>query len=257
MQSARHGLVALISAAWLAVVLTPPAPSTAASSVDLLGWAQVNIQPDRIFGLEPSVAAEVLQRATRLDALPDGYAPSDLIDTSSAGLPAMGVQRIRRLIVDDTRALIDSAGAAGYDLYVGSGFRSQAYQQEIFRAQIGRFGSAELAERYSARPGHSQHQLGTTIDFTSTFRGFRGSDAAQWLELHAHEFGFILPYTEASRTCTGYIDEPWHARWVGRQLASGLQGLGYQVWTDQCADDAVAAVRLAAGLDLRDSGSAR
>ena len=240
-------LVALVLATVLAAVRLPAGPAHAAS-VDLLSWAQVNVQGDSVFGLAPPLADEVLQRATRLDALPDGYAPRDLVDTGSVGLPAMGVQRIRRLIIDDTRALIDAAGQAGYDLYVGSGFRSQANQEEIFRAQLGRFGSPELAERYSARPGHSQHQLGTAIDFSSAFRGFRGSEAAEWLRLHAHEFGFILPYTAASQPCTGYIDEPWHARWVGRPLASALQGLHYQDWTDQCADEAIAAVRVAAGL---------
>jgi D-alanyl-D-alanine carboxypeptidase len=193
------------------------------------------------------VADEVLLRATRLDALPDGYAPRDLVDTLSAGIRADGSQRLRSLIVPDTRAMIAAASADGCDLYVGSGFRSQAYQAQVFAAQTARFGNPDMAERYSARAGHSQHQLGTTIDFTSAFRGFRGSDAAVWLQGHAHEYGFVLPYTPTSQACTGYIDEPWHARWVGVPLATSLQALDYQDWTDQCADDAIAAVRLAAG----------
>ena len=225
----------------------------AAAALDLLAWAQAGIERSdgavvSIFGLDPGAADAVLLRATRSDALPDGYAPPDLVDTLSAGLPASGSQRVRALIVPDARRLIVAAGEAGNDLYVGSGFRSQAYQAEVFAAQTARFGSPDTAERYSARPGHSQHQLGTTIDFTSAFRGFRGSDAATWLQAHAHEYGFVLPYSEASQACTGYIDEPWHARWVGQPLASSLQALGYQEWTDQCADDAIAAVRTAAGL---------
>ena len=227
----------------------------ATESLDLNSWARAGLErspaPESglvsVFGLDPSVADEVLLRATRVDALPDGYAPPDLVDTLSAGIPADGSQRIRSLIVPDTRRLIASAAEAGCDLYIGSGFRSQAYQAQVFAAQTARFGNPDTAERYSARPGHSQHQLGTTIDFTSAFRGFRGSDAAAWLQAHAHEFGFILPYTPASQACTGYIDEPWHARWVGPHLASSLQALDYQSWTDQCADDAIAAVRLAAG----------
>jgi zinc D-Ala-D-Ala carboxypeptidase len=230
-----------------------PSPRVWAAPVDLQAWAQVGIERGasnelvRVVGLEPELADVVLLRATRQDALPDGYAPPDLVDTLSAALPASGAQRLRALIVPHTRRLILAAGEDGHDLYVGSGFRSQAYQAEVFTAQTARFGNPDIAERYSARPGHSQHQLGTTIDFTSAFRGFRGSDAAAWLQAHAHEFGFVLPYTEASQACTGYIDEPWHARWVGVPLATSLQTLGYQAWTDQCADDAIAAVRQAAG----------
>jgi LAS superfamily LD-carboxypeptidase LdcB len=258
MELARRQLLVALGASLAAVVARQGGAHAAqrlgSTRLDLNSWARSGLQATdgglvaSVFGLEPGLADEVLLPATRLDALPDGYAPRDLVDTRSAGIPAEGSQRIRALVVPDARRLIASASEAGYDLYVGSGFRSQAYQAQVFAAQTARFGDPETAERYSARPGHSQHQLGTTIDFTSTFRGFRGSDAAGWLQAHAHEFGFVLPYTPASQACTGYIDEPWHARWVGPALSTSLQALGYQDWTDQCADDAVAAVRLAAGL---------
>jgi D-alanyl-D-alanine carboxypeptidase len=192
-----------------------------------------------VFDLDPSTAAEVLQPATQADALPDGYAPSDLVNVGSRGLPASGAQLIRALILEDTRALIEAARAEGHDLYVGSGFRSQAYQVAVFAAQTARWGDADTANRYSARPGHSQHQLGTTIDFTVSFRDFRGSPAAMWLQNNAHEFGFVLPYTPASVDHTGYVDEPWHVRWVGASLAARLQSAGYQTWPDLTADDAI------------------
>jgi LAS superfamily LD-carboxypeptidase LdcB len=248
-EAGRRQFLVGLSAAVAALYLS----RAGAAGLDLNGWARVGLVFSTdglvsVFGLDPSVADEVLLRATRSDALPDGYAPHDLVDTRSAGIPADGSQRIRSLIVPDTSRMIAAASADGCDLYVGSGFRSQTYQAQVFAAQTARFGNPDMAERYSARPGHSQHQLGTTIDFTSAFRGFRGSDTAAWLQAHAHEYGFVLPYTPASQTCTGYIDEPWHARWVGVPLASSLQALGYQTWEDQCADDAIAAVRLAAGL---------
>jgi D-alanyl-D-alanine carboxypeptidase len=191
-------------------------------------------------GLEPDVAAEVLLPATRLEGLPDGYAPHDLVSASANGLPSNGYQLLRKLIVEDTRAFIEAASAEGHDLYIGSGFRSQAYQQAVFAAQTARWGDEETANRYSARAGHSQHQLGTTIDFTNTFRGFRGSPAASWLSDNAHLFGFVVPYTPASSPLTGYVDEPWHCRWVGSTLAAQLQALGYQNWTSATADDALA-----------------
>jgi zinc D-Ala-D-Ala carboxypeptidase len=203
----------------------------------------------RVFGLPPEVADDVLLRATRDDALPDGYRPGDLVSAATRGLPTSGDQLIRALIVDDTRALIANAANGGLELYVGSGFRSQAYQASVFSAQVARWGDSDTANRYSARAGHSQHQLGTTIDFTVSFRAFRDSPAPTWLRENAHRFGFILPYTAAAAERTGYVDEPWHARWVGTALASRLQSVGYQDWTDRDADDAVAQVRTEAGLD--------
>jgi D-alanyl-D-alanine carboxypeptidase len=153
------------------------------------------------------------------------------------------------LVVEDTRALIASAADDGVDVYVGSGYRSKAYQTAVFAAQVQRWGDLDTANRYSAQPGHSQHQLGTTIDFTSSFAAFRRGPAPDWLRDNAHRFGFLLPYTPTSVWLTGYVDEPWHARWVGAELASQLQSLGYQDWLALSADDVVALVRAEAGLD--------
>lgn len=196
-----------------------------------------------VFGLDPDVAREVLLPATKTDALPDGYAPDDQASAAASGIPAAGRQLVRALILDDTRALVQAAARDGQRLYIGSGFRSQAYQVEVFAAQVARRGDADTANRYSARAGHSQHQLGTTIDFTNDFATFRGSDAPAWLRDNAHIFGFVLPYTSAASDRTGYVDEPWHARWVGRALATQLQSVGYQDWSDLDADDVVALVR--------------
>ena len=115
--------------------------------------------------------------------------------------------------------------------------------------QTARWGDPETANRYSARPGYSQHQLGTTLDLTVSFRDFRTGPAPDWLRDHAHEFGFVLPYTAAATDRTGYVDEPWHARWVGAALASQLHAAGYHDWVDVDADDAIALVRQESGLD--------
>jgi LAS superfamily LD-carboxypeptidase LdcB len=218
-------------------------------------WVRSGIERDDsgavrgVFGLNTRASDEILLRATRTDALPDGYAPSDVVSASARGIPSVGGQLVRAVIVDETRALVEAARRDGYSLYVGSGYRSRSYQVAIFAAQVARWGDEEVANRYSARPGHSQHQLGTTIDFTNDFRSFRGSDASAWLRDNAHRFGFVLPYTAASTPLTGYIDEPWHARWVGQALASQIQSAGYQEWTDIDVDDVISLVRTEAALD--------
>jgi len=211
-------------------------------------WVRAGVERDQsggvsvVFGLQADLAREVLLPATQADALPDGYMPADLASANAHGIPSVGHQLLRALILDDTRALVQLAANDGQQLYVGSGFRSQAYQVDVFAAQVARWGDEDIANRYSARPGHSQHQLGTTIDFTNDFRTFRTSDAPGWLRDNAHRFGFVLPYTAAASSRTGYVDEPWHARWVGQPLATRLQAAGYLDWTDLDADDIVALV---------------
>jgi len=238
------GLAVPLARAWPALPVSAAVPDLRALVRDGL-----DADPSSIFGLPPEVANEVLLRATRDDALPDGYQPRDLVNAAARGLATSGQQLIRALILDDTRGLIDAAASAGLDLNVGSGFRSQADQAAVFLAQTSRWGDPETANRYSARPGHSQHQLGTTIDFTISFRAFRESDAPAWLRANAHRFGFVLPYTAAATERTGYVDEPWHGRWVGQPLASAMNVAGYHDWTDVDADDVLSAIRIESGLD--------
>ncbi len=89
------------------------------------------------------------------------------------------------------------------------------------------------ANRYSAMAGHSEHQLGTVIDVsTSELRGalddaFAGTETGKWLAGHADEFGFAFSYPEGKENLTGYMWEPWHLRWVGPPAARALVAAGY------------------------------
>jgi len=74
----------------------------------------------------------------------------------------------------------------------------------------------EAADLYSAKPGTSQHQLGTTVDFGSIDDSFAYTEAGKWLFAHADEFGFSLSYPENGLSITGYQYESWHYRYIGR-----------------------------------------
>ena len=181
--------------------------------------------------------------ATREQSLPDGYEPPDLAFAAEAGIPQQGWQQLRALIIPDTLALVEAARADGLRLVVSSGYRSSAAQASTYRYWVGVRGQ-EAADRVSARPGHSQHQLGTAIDFNfGALGGFATSPAGLWLWDHAHEYGFVFPYTVASVAQSGYIFEPWHVRWVGRELAQLMRDQDYQSSDTVSADDYVAAAR--------------
>src|SRR5438132_14042791 len=83
------------------------------------------------------------------DALPDGYSPADLLSASANGIPSAGLQLVRTLILDDTRAMVQAAANDGQQLYVGSGVRMQAFQVDVLGAQGVRWGDQGIANRYA------------------------------------------------------------------------------------------------------------
>ena len=107
-----------------------------------------------------------------------------------------------------------------------SGFRSYATQAQLYQSYVNREGRA-AADRYSARPGYSEHQTGLAFDVIGT-NGHLVEDesAAQWLLDHAADYGFVVRYLKGKESVTGYMHEEWHLRYVGKEAkeiaASGL-----------------------------------
>lgn len=111
-----------------------------------------------------------------------------------------------------------AAAEEGVMLIVVSAYRSFAHQKQIFYNFASIHGE-EAANRFSARPGQSEHQLGTTVDFGGTAydwkAAFAETDQGMWLAENASRFGFVLSYPRDSEHITGYIFEPWHFRYIG------------------------------------------
>ena len=123
-----------------------------------------------------------------------------------------------------------AAGAQkdGFTLVAFSGYRSYEYQTTLYNNYMKRDGK-EAADRYSARPGYSEHQTGLTYDIGEKGREdlwltseFGESPAGQWLVKNAHKYGFILRYPEGKEDITGYMYESWHFRYVGEELATAI-----------------------------------
>jgi D-alanyl-D-alanine carboxypeptidase len=203
-----------------------------------------------VFGLPLAEAGPALFPVSHARAIPREYVPPDI--TYEFGHP------LRALIGDDLRAMRAAAEAEHAYLEVISGFRSYEEQANLFDDAVDRqrarnpSGDQNEAEQRAARfialPGHSQHQLGTTADLSSWEIGytiqsaFARTTAGRWLAERGPAFGFILPYTTASESRTGYVFEPWHIRWVGRPLAAFLADHDYQHSTFPTADDWLAAL---------------
>ena len=121
-------------------------------------------------------------------------------------------------------------GGAG-TLILNSGFRTYKNQKGLYNRTRDTRGLA-VAEKLSARPGHSEHQLGLAADFSARGQGcvimvcFGKTEAGIWLAENAHEYGFVLRYPKGYKPITGFQYEPWHFRYVGVELATEMKTKG-------------------------------
>lgn len=129
----------------------------------------------------------------------------------------------------DAQAAFDKMQAAaakeGLNIYISSGFRSYDYQSGLYDRYVQRSGKAE-ADRYSARPGHSEHQTGLAFDLNSIDMTFADTDECAWVNKHCAEYGFIIRYPKGSESITGYMYEPWHLRYLGAENAKKVYDSG-------------------------------
>ena len=162
--------------------------------------------------------------------LPQNYAPRELVTVGFTG----------EKLQAEAAAAYGRMGAAlymetGLTLHVVSGYRSYASQNSVYKRYAQRDGQA-VADTYSARAGHSEHQTGLAVDITQkapsgSLRKLRFEDTAQyaWLLENAYKYGFILRYPEGYTSVTGYLYEPWHWRYIGTEAAALMREGGFAV----------------------------
>ncbi len=154
------------------------------------------------------------------NALPEAYTPTDLVPLEGTGLSVSRTgHRLRKNAFQALKAMDLAARTEGVTLLVSSSYRSFAYQLEVWNRSVAADGLAET-EVSVARPGHSQHQLGTAIDFGSITDAFAATKASHWLAVNAHRFGFSLSFPKDMMPVTGYKWESWHYRFIGEAAAS-------------------------------------
>jgi zinc D-Ala-D-Ala carboxypeptidase len=168
--------------------------------------------------------------------LPKSYAPTDLVSAGEAGLSPD--YKLRSLVLASLAALIQAAKDAGIDLQLQSAYRSYSYQATVFQGWVNKQGE-EAARQSSARPGHSEHQLGTAMDFRSALgppawelEDWATTPEGAWLAEHAWQYGFIMSYPKGKEATSCYIYEPWHYRYVGKDAAKEIKesGLTLRAW---------------------------
>lgn len=127
--------------------------------------------------------------------------------------------------------LLDDAQKDGINLYKMSGYRSYPKQVKLYDSYAKRDGK-KTADKYSARPGYSEHQTGLTFDLggknsnKNLYASFGKTKEGQWIANNAYKYGFIVRYPKCKEKITGYQYEPWHIRYLGKDKANKVHKSG-------------------------------
>lgn len=162
---------------------------------------------------------------------PGTYASGVLIVNKKYGLPSSYNPGISKLAQKAVNAMAADAKKQGITLTAFSGFRSYTYQKELYNSYVSKHGASE-ANRFSAKPGYSEHQTGLAFDFGGSAQSqwlkesFATTKEGKWLASNAHHYGFILRYPKGKEKITGYLYEPWHYRYLGSELAGKVTNSG-------------------------------
>lgn len=172
---------------------------------------------------------DVLALVNKEHALPPKYEPNDLT-IPNVRFPFNEdhpKKQLRKIAANALEKLFAAGDDAGVHLFAQSGYRSYHRQESIFVSNTNKHGE-DYANRYSARPGESEHQTGLVMDVTSADVGyllveeFEDTAEGKWLKDHAHKFGFIIRYPKNKEDITGYVFEPWHLRYLGVDIATKI-----------------------------------
>ncbi len=200
-------------------------PESAPSSS--LDWVCFEIDGQKLYlpqallvqnvSLSPTVS---LQSVDKLNPLPLSYSPDDLVELDqewnfhASDYP----KHLRSETAEALENMLQEAEEQGLHLRVFSAYRSSEKQRTLYLNAIEKQG---LKQEWVAKPGHSEHQLGTTVDLCNLnprsvgHQNFGQSKEGQWLQAHAERFGFKQSYIQDNARFTGYQSEPWHYRYLG------------------------------------------
>ena len=184
--------------------------------------------PDTIYPTKRN-GDDLLVLVNKQYKLPSSYAPKDLVKASKSGIRRGENYYLRNIVIPDLTRMITDAKLEGVDLSIVSGYRSYQTQIDTYNYWLKmNNGNTNLVDTFSARAGHSQHQLGTAIDFsTNEIRDklgdeFSNTKASKWLSQNAYKYGFVISYPKGYENITGYKHESWHYRYIGVENAKSM-----------------------------------
>ncbi len=208
--------------------------SFGARAEDLPAW-EYPIEPEIINDFE-----QYITLANRSHLLDSGYVPSDLVKTTVRRASGVGQMELRKAANDALNEMFEAASNAGYTLYLKSAYRSYQTQKTMYNNRLQKMGRDDGLVSY---PGASDHQTGLGVDVLNYAwtqkdgmnKEFAKTAEAQWMLEHCQEFGFVLRYMSDKEEITAIKFEPWHFRYVGKEVAAYMMenNLSLEEFTDE------------------------
>lgn len=183
--------------------------------------ASETVPPEETDTPEP-FSVETIDGCTYIDGVLVVNKTYPLPETYAPGMNEEAFDRLCRMFSD--------AKALGYPLKVASSYRSYYDQRYIYNGYVAANGQT-AADRFSARPGHSEHQSGLAFDLNHPdsnmlLQSFGDSPVGIWIAENCHKYGFIIRYPKDKEHLTGYMYEPWHVRYLGVEMATKVYESG-------------------------------
>lgn len=230
--SGQHDAIAVVAPSGTSTPTATPTPISAPASTP----AQPNGSAQ---GLQIDIddPNSITALVNKQRPLAKDFVPKNLVKLSSVGVPSVNDHSMRRDAADASRELYDAAGKAGYHLNFASGYRSYELQTELYTEYVDQLGQ-EAADATSAKPGFSEHQTGLAVDIFETntdciLEGcFGKTKAGKWLKENSWKYGFILRYENGTQDVVGYEYEPWHFRYVGKDVAAAYHESGARTYEE-------------------------
>lgn len=185
----------------------------------------VNMNLDKNFYEVVNTASnpdDILVLVNKYNKLPDDYEPSDLVLVDKRCSIKDNIY-LRKEANDNFYKMCINMLSLNLDMKAISGYRSYEYQVKLHNSYIETDGE-EKAIKYSAKPRYSEHETGLVVDVMGNNKNyikFGETDEYKYILKHASDYGFIIRYE--NEFVTGYINEPWHLRYVGREVAEKLK----------------------------------
>ncbi len=191
-------------------------------------WGSGEMEEEMVMHPTPKEIDAIINKQI---ALAPDFHPEDLVQPDVPWAEVSNYRYMRQVAAEALEDLFEAAAEDGHTLLGRTGYRSFEAQESIFINFVNN-NSYEEARTFSAKPGQSEHQTGLAMDITAASVGGRltqdlgSTEEGQWVGENAHKNGFIIRYPEGKEHITGYIYEPWHLRYVGRDLATELYESG-------------------------------
>ena len=158
-------------------------------------------------------------------SLPSNFSPNNLVTIN-------GYIKVVDYVKNAFNELKSDASSIGLNIYASSGYRSYSDQKYIYNNYV-KMDGQEKADTYSARAGYSEHQTGLAIDVNTIDMTFDNTEESIWLKENCYRYGFIIRYPKNKDSITGYMYEPWHIRYVGKELAKKLYNDGQWITLEE------------------------